>query len=135
MDYLSKDLPFYFGIKNIKPVTKALSWQDSSSKNIVKKIIKHSDWIFKKTGLPLSPHFGGPKYQKMITDDYHFYKKIQKMIVLLFGSLSSYITHALTQTASIDHSIASRTLLLNMNSCDWSDDCLKLFKIPKSVYR
>ena len=117
--------------KSIKPVTMALSWQDSSSKNIVEKIAEHSDWIYKKTGLPLSPHFGGPKYQKMITDDPSLYKKIQNGD-LVFGSLSSYITHALTQTASIDHSIASRTLLLNVNSCDWSQDCLDLFNIPIS---
>ena len=117
--------------KNIKPVTTALSWQDSSSKNIVEKIIEHSDWIYKTTGLPLSPHFGGPKYQKMITDDPLLYKKIQNG-QLIFGSLSSYITHALTQTASIDHSIASRTLLLNVHSCNWSQECLDLFKIPKS---
>ena len=116
--------------KNIEPVTMALSWQDSSSKNIVKKIIEHSGWVYKKTGLPLSPHFGGPKYQKMITDDPSLYKKIQNG-QLIFGSLSSYITHALTQTASIDHSIASRTLLLNVNSCNWSQECLDLFKIPK----
>ena len=44
--------------KNIKPATMALSWQDSSSKNIVEKIIEQSDWVYKKTGLPLSPHFG-----------------------------------------------------------------------------
>ena len=55
--------------KNIEPVTMALSWQDSSSKNIVKKIIEHSGWVYKKTGLPLSPHFGGPKYQKMILEE------------------------------------------------------------------
>ena len=52
--------------KSIKPVTMALSWQDSSSKNIVEKIAEHSVWIYKKTGLPLSPHFGGPKFQKII---------------------------------------------------------------------
>ena len=117
--------------KNIKPVTMALSWQDSSSRNIVEKIIEHSDWVYKKTGLPLSPHFGGPKYQKMMEDDPSLNYKIQNE-ELIFGSLSSYITHALTQTASIDHSIASRTLLLNVNSCDWSQKCLNLFNVPKS---
>ena len=117
--------------KNIKPVTMALSWQDSSSKNVVEKIKKHSGWIYKKTGLPLSPHFGGPKYQKMIINDPSLYRKTQNG-ELMFGTLSSYITHALTQTASLDHSIASRTLLLNINSCDWSQKCLDLFNIPKS---
>ena len=117
--------------KNIKPVTMALSWQDSSSKNIVEGIKGHSDWVYKKTGLPLSPHFGGPKYQKMIADDPSLYKKIQNG-ELIFGSLSSYITHALTGVASIDHSIASRTLLLNVDSCDWSKKCLDLFNIPIS---
>ena len=116
----------------IQPVTKALSWQDSRSKDIVKRFKKKSDWIFKTTGLPLSPHFGAPKYLKMI-DDYPFLKQLIKDDRIIFGPLSSYLTHALTGKPFIDHSIASRTLLFDINSCSWSDDCLKLFNIPKSV--
>ena len=115
----------------ITPVTMALSWQDSRSKDIVENLKQHSDWIYNTTGLPLSPHFGGPKYQKMINELPLLKKKITNGDVI-FGTLSSYITHALTKIAAIDHSIASRTLLLDINTCTWSDECLDLFEIPKS---
>ena len=114
----------------IKPVTMALSWQDSRSKDVVENLKQHSEWIYNTTGLPLSPHFGGPKYQNMINESTTLKEKVTKGEVI-FGTLSSYITHALTKEAAIDHSIASRTLLLDINTSNWSDRCLDLFKIPK----
>ena len=115
--------------KNIEPVTMALSWQDSRAVDIVEKMKEHSDWIYKKTGLPLSPHFGGPKFQKMIKEIPSLKNKVEDGSIV-FGTLSSYITHALTKNLAIDHTIASRTLLLDINSCKWSNECLDLFNIP-----
>jgi len=116
--------------KNIVPVTKALSWQDSRAIDIVEKMKEHSDWVYRKTGLPLSPHFGGPKFQKMIKEIPSLKNKVKDGSVI-FGTLSSYITHALTKNLAIDHTIASRTLLLDINSCRWSNECLELFNIPE----
>tara|TARA_X000001036_G_scaffold164626_1_gene156182 strand:- start:1288 stop:2685 length:1398 start_codon:yes stop_codon:yes gene_type:complete len=116
--------------KNIVPVTKALSWQDSRAIDIVEKMKEHSDWVYRKTGLPLSPHFGGPKFQKMIKEIPSLKNKVKDGSVI-FGTLSSYITHALTKNLAIDHTIASRTLLLDINSCRWSNECLELFSIPE----
>ncbi|MBH51506.1 MAG: hypothetical protein CMG70_06030 [Candidatus Marinimicrobia bacterium] len=116
--------------KNITPVTIALSWQDSRAIDIVEKMKEHADWVYKKTGLPLSPHFGGPKFQKMIKEVPSLKRKINEGSIV-FGTLSSYITHALTKNFAIDHTIASRTLLLDINSCRWSNKCLNLFNIPE----
>jgi len=116
--------------KNIVPVTKALSWQDSRAIDIVEKMKEHADWVYKKTGLPLSPHFGGPKFQKMIKEVPYLKNKVKDGSIV-FGTLSSYITHALTKNLAIDHTIASRTLLLDLNSCRWSNECLDLFEIPE----
>ena len=116
--------------KNIEPVTMALSWQDSRAIDIVEKMKEHSDWVYKKTGLPLSPHFGGPKFQKMIKEIPSLKNKVKDGSII-FGTLSSYITHALTKNLAIDHTIASRTLLLDINSCRWSSECLNLFNIPE----
>ena len=119
----------FWNRKNIKPVTMALSWQDSRAVDIVEKMKEHSDWIYKKTGLPLSPHFGGPKFRKMIKEIPSLKNKVEDGSIV-FGTLSSYITHALTKNLAIDHTIASRTLLLDINSCKWSNECLDLFNIP-----
>ena len=116
--------------KKISPLTIALSWQDSRAKDVIKKLKNNSEWIYKKTGLPLSPHFGGPKFMKMIDASPSLKKKVDDGSAV-FGTLSSYITHSLTKSLAIDHTIASRTLLLNIDNCQWSNKCLELFKIPK----
>ena len=66
----------------IKPVTMALSWQDSRSKDVVENLKQHSEWIYNTTGLPLSPHFGGPKYQNMINEKFN----IENKNIVLTGS-------------------------------------------------
>ncbi len=119
----------FWNRKNITPVTMALSWQDSRAIDIVEKMKEHSDWVYKKTGLPLSPHFGGPKFQKMIKETPSLKNKVENGIIV-FGTLSSYLTHSLTKNLAIDHTIASRTLFLDINSCQWSNECLDLFNIP-----
>ena len=86
--------------KNIAPVTPALSWQDSRAIDIVEKMKEHANWVYKKTGLPLSPHFGGPKFQKMIKEIPSLNRKVNEGSIV-FGTLSSYITHALTKNLAI----------------------------------
>jgi len=118
--------------KTIKPLTKGISWQDSRAKDIVNKLKENKNWIYKTTGLPLSAHFGGPKFVKMLLDNPFLKVQIKKGNVI-YGPLSSFLTHALTKNIAIDHSIASRTLFFDNKKCDWVDDCLTLFDIPRKI--
>ena len=123
---------FLFWEKNsAEPVTQALSWQDSRAQNIVNELSNHSDWIWEQTGAPLSPHFGGPKFLHMIRMNPDLRKKVSSAQIL-YGPLSAYLTHALTGTATVDESIAGRTLFFNIHSSTWSKKCLDLFQIPES---
>ncbi len=61
---------------SIEPMTKALSWQDTRAQNIVNEFSNHSDWIWEKTGAPLSPNFGGPKFLHMIRKHPRLRKKV-----------------------------------------------------------
>ena len=116
---------------SIEPMTKALSWQDTRAQNIVNEFSNHSDWIWEKTGAPLSPNFGGPKFLHMIRKHPGLRKKVLSSQVF-YGPLSAYLTHALTGIATIDESIAGRTLFFNIHSSDWSKKCMDLFQIPAS---
>ena len=49
---------------------------------------------------------------------------------LYFGSLSAFLTHAITGTVAIDHSIACRTMLYNIQKGYWSKYALDLFQVP-----
>ena len=112
-----------------KPVTPAISWQDCRASNISNSFQSYRKKLWSITGTPLSAHFGGPKFSYMIQKN----KKLEARIKqgeLYFGSLSAFITHAITGTAAMDHSIACRTMLYNIRKGCWSRYALDLFQVP-----
>ncbi len=117
--------------KTAKPITPALSWQDGRAQDIVREFQDDAEWIFEKTGTPLSAHFGGAKFLHLVRKN----SKLQRGVNegnLWFGSLSAFLTHALTGTAAIDHSIACRSQLLDLKSRIWDEQLCNLFQIPLS---
>ncbi len=121
---------FLFWNKESKrAVTQAMSWQDNRAKEVTEEIVDKSDWIHQTTGTPLSPHFGGPKFLFSIRQNRELKKKVLNGEVY-FGTLSTFITHRLTGQAVMDESIASRSLLFNLNDLTWDQDLLKLFEVP-----
>jgi len=115
--------------KTKKPVTPAISWQDSRAKNIIKIFEKYRNQLWDITGSPLSAHFGGPKFYYFIKNN----KKLKRRIEngeIFFGSLSAFIAHEITGTATIDHSIACRTLFYDITKGAWSQFLLNLFNVP-----
>ena len=114
-----------------KPVTPAISWQDSRANEVVTKYKKYEKELWNITGTPLSAHFGGPKFIHMVENDKTLKKRI-KNGDLFFGPLSAFITHAITGTPSIDESIAGRTLMYNLKKGDWSRFATNLFNVPNN---
>tara|TARA_B100000315_G_scaffold260938_1_gene328056 strand:+ start:43247 stop:44716 length:1470 start_codon:yes stop_codon:yes gene_type:complete len=115
-----------------KPLTPAISWQDTRATELVKEFESEGEFIQQKSGIPLSAHFGGPKYLFSIRNNDDLKSKVKNGDVF-FGPLSSYITHALTGNAVIDESIAGRSLLLNLNSMSWDDQLLDMFEVNPDV--
>lgn len=112
-----------------KPVTPAISWQDSRSHSIVEEKKRLKQKLWEKTGTPLSPHFGGPKFLYLLRQDKTLAKRI-KNGELYFGPLSAYLTHAITGNPYIDESIACRSLLYNIKKGIWSSFALDVFEVP-----
>ncbi len=48
--------------QNLKHYTQAISWQDSRAQKESSAFSKHANKIQDITGIPLSAHFGAPKY-------------------------------------------------------------------------
>jgi len=113
-----------------KPVTQAISWQDSRAHKVVDRYKKYEKKLWEITGTPLSAHFGGPKFIQMIENDQNLRRKIQNHD-LYYGPLSAFITHAITGKPAIDETIAGRTLIYNINKGRWSKFAMSLFNIPK----
>ena len=112
-----------------KPVTPAISWQDCRASSISNSFQSYSKKLWTITGTPLSAHFGGPKFLYMTQNNKNLASKIEQG-ELYFGSLSAFLTHAITGTVAIDHSIACRTMLYNIQKGYWSKYALDLFQVP-----
>ena len=115
---------------SLEPRSQTLSWQDSRAYSIIKDFEPYQNQIKSITGTPLSAHFGGPKFLHCIMENPSLNKDVQSGNVL-FGTLSSFLTHALTGTPNIDESIACRSLLFNFQTRKWSNKLLDLFHVPE----
>ncbi len=117
--------------ESCKPISPALSWQDSRAHSIIDNISKHANKLWYKTGTPLSAHFGGPKFLHMIHNNTKLKDAIKNNGVY-FGPLSAFLSQAITGTPGIDESIACRSLLYNIHTRDWSNFALDIFGVNKT---
>ena len=117
--------------KSIQPLTPALSWQDNRAHHLIDKFNDHKKLVYRKTGIPLSGHFGVLKYVHLIKE-YPELKKNLKSGKTFFGPLSSYLNQVLTGTAAVDHSIAGRSQLFSLDSLNWDDTLCELFNVDLS---
>ncbi len=124
---------FLFWEKDTKqPLTATLSWQDGRAHGEVSKLSRYKKEIFKKTGAPLNAHFGGPKFLHLVRKNPNL-KEIINANQLFFGPISAFLTHRLTGNAAIDHTIASRTLVMDLDSLGWDEGLLSIFEMSKDV--
>jgi len=117
--------------ESIQPLTPALSWQDNRAHHLIGKFNEHKKLVYRKTGTPLSGHFGALKYIHFIKEYPELVKKL-KSGKTFFGPLSSYLSHVLSGTAVLDHSIAGRSQLFSLDSLNWDDTLCELFNVNLS---
>ena len=118
--------------KNGKPLSKAIVWQDRRTADICTGLNKDYQALKTKTGLPLDPYFSGTK-MKWFLNNSHEVKKASESENLCFGTIDTYILYKLTNCKSFktEASNASRTLLMNLESCDWDAELLSFFGIDR----
>ena len=122
--------------KTGKPIYHAIVWQDRRTAAFCDelKAAGHKEMIQQKTGLVIDAYFSGTKL-KWILDNVPGARTKAENGELAFGTIDSWLVWKLTGGAVhvTDVSNASRTMLLNIHTCAWDDDLLKLFNIPVSV--
>jgi four helix bundle protein len=87
--------------------------------------------IQQKTGLVTDAYFSATKL-KWILDNVSGARAKAENGDLYFGTVDSWLVWKLTgkKVHVTDVSNASRTMLLNIHSCEWDEDLLRLFNIP-----
>ncbi len=111
-----------------------ISWQDRRADKWLANLPISGDWLQKRTGLRLSPHYGASKIRWCLDQ----VEAVQSSLAkgeLCIGPLSSFLTARLTRERTIcaDPANASRTLLYNIERHCWDEQLLACFAIPEAV--
>ena len=106
------------------PLANAIVWQDRRTNDFCRQLKeKGLESIFKKkAGLPLDPYFSGTKMHWLLNNNEQV-KEAAKKSNLLFGTIDSFLLYKLSGNIShkTDASNASRTLLMDLESCEWDN--------------
>ena len=116
-----------------EPFHNALVWQDTRTQDICDEL-KNIDSLadeFNKTGLPIATYFSLSKIIWLIRN-VDSVKNAINTDDLCFGTIDSWLLYKLTGKHVTDVTNASRTLLLNLETLQWSDSILDTLKIPHS---
>lgn len=119
-----------------KAVYNAIVWQDRRTAHFCDELKSRglNKIIQQKTGLVVDAYFSGTK-AKWILDNVAGTREKAKKGELLFGTIDTWLLWKLTngQVHATDVSNASRTLLCNIQSCEWDDELLDMLTIPKTM--
>lgn len=111
-----------------------ISWRDTRHGEWLRSLSLDEARIGRLTGLRPSPHYGASKFRWSL-DHLEPVAAAQRRGSLVCGPLASYLVFRLTEegTLAADPVNASRTLLWDIDSGDWSAELLELFRIPAAV--
>lgn len=121
-----------------RPLGPALVWQDTRVAPMVARLAAEGgiDRFRAKTGLPLASYFSALKLRWLL-DNIPGARARAEAGEVLFGTIDSWLAWNLTGGSGgglhiTDVTNASRTQLMALASCDWDDDLLAAFAIPRT---
>ncbi len=109
-----------------------ISWQDRRAKEWLEALSSHGQRVHELTGLVLSPHYGASKLRWCL-DHCDGLDAFRDAGTLAYGPLASFLLFntLLEQPHLVDPANASRTLLWDYRTRNWSEDLLALFGVPE----
>lgn len=103
-----------------KPLTPAIVWQDRRSSGVCARLAGHADELTHASGLPLDPYFAAPKMTWLR-------ENLSREGVVTTSD--AWLVHALTGEFVTDASTASRTMLLDLDTTQWSPLACRTFDL------
>lgn len=103
-----------------RPLGPALSWQDRRAVDVTRELAEHADRLVELSGLPLDPYFAAPKMAWL-------HRRADAGGVIT--TVDAWLNHQLTGRFVTDAATASRTLLLDLESTEWSEEACALFEL------
>ena len=119
-----------------QPIANAIVWQSriTSPECERLKLAGHEAVVREKTGLVLDAYFSGTKIAHLL-DTIPGARTRAERGEILFGTVDCFLIWRLTggRVHATDVSNASRTLLCNLQSLDWDEELLTIFRVPRAM--
>ncbi|GCD91744.1 glycerol kinase GlpK [Nocardioides sp. LS1] len=115
---------------------RAIVWQDRRTADICTRLkdAGHEERVTEVTGLRLDPYFSGTKLMWLAEQEPHTWALVSSGRYAI-GTVDSYLIARMTRGTYhvTDVSNASRTLLFDLTTGDWSDELCGLFGVPRDA--
>ena len=116
-------------------ISNVISWQDRRASDWVASKGSYQNLIHSQTGLVLSPHYGMSKLRWCL-DNIATVSESFARGRLAWGPVASFLLHRLLKEhpLKIDPANASRTLVWDVTTRNWSEQLLDLFQLPPKPF-
>ncbi|QJY44537.1 glycerol kinase GlpK [Pseudonocardia broussonetiae] len=121
------------------PISRAITWQDTRTDGIVARLADdgHAPLITAVCGLAPATYFAGPRL-RWILDHVPGAREGAEAGDLLFGTMESWLIWNLTGGPDggrhvTDVTNASRTMLMDLRTLEWSDALLDVLDVPRRM--
>jgi glycerol kinase len=113
---------------------RAIVWQDRRTTDVCARLAEHGPRIAELTGLRLDPYFTATKLAWIAEHEPQVWAGVESGRTAI-GTVDSYLVARLTAGAKhvTDAGNASRTLLLDLRTGQWSDELCDLFGVPQNA--
>ncbi|MBG0562646.1 glycerol kinase GlpK [Actinoplanes aureus] len=121
--------------RNGTPIGRAITWQDTRTDALVHELEGRPEAkeVEHRAGLPLATYFSGPRLQWILDHTPGLRERAERGDVLC-GTMETWLIWNLTGGLHVtDVTNASRTMLLDVRSLDWSEESLSFFGIPRAM--
>ncbi len=117
-----------------EPLSPVISWQDRRAADLLESLAPPLHRVRQITGLVCSPHYGASKLRWCL-DNLPAVAEAGRAGTLAMGPLASYLLFSLLdgQPFVADPANASRTLLWDLRTGDWSTELLEAFGIAREL--
>ncbi len=119
-----------------KSVGNAIVWQDRRTTDDCERMKAKGlePGVKAKTGLLLDPYFSATKINWMLNNTSGLRARAERGEIAV-GTIDTFLLWRLTggHSHKTDVSNASRTLLMNLESCEWDGELLKMFNVPEAI--
>jgi len=110
------------------PLHPALMWQDLRTEAMCRELSAYTAAVYAVCGMRITPVMSAVKIKWFREAMPEIFGKTWKM-----AGIHDFVLHLLTGKFLTDHSLASRTNLLNLEKLDWDSGLMELFGVPRSM--